>query len=584
MKFRFNLNYVKLRDKLLLMYVLSVFIPIVATNVIFYNVTTDNIRSQKIRDAGMALESLKNDLRVTIDQGVGLSYSMYADPVFNATLTRRFSSQLDYIEAYNSYLQTEFSGQTASGIRWYQVYTDNPTVLSSGYIERLTDEVRESDWYIQSRLSTAPYPVLVYSDQTFSLIQRLDNEYTGGIEQLLKIDLNMDLIRQYFMGSGFDGKVYFVDPHGRARFSNDLEVAWLEEEVLFSDIALPKDSLQFEASYTGVNYLEEWTLEGVMDEEIVLQEVRQSRSFVVWLACINFVLPSLIIAAMSRSLHVRLVRILKHMKKVKTQNFQTIPHEDARDEIGQLTTEFNRMTETINSLINEVYLADIQKKDLELKQQQAQLHALHSQINPHFLFNTLESIRMRSLIKGEKETARIIHNMAKMFRKSISWSRDYVTVSEELELIQNFLEIQKYRFGDKLEYSIEVEPAALEHRIPKMVFLPFVENASIHGIESTAGGGVILLSVTIRGDQLIFRVEDNGIGMSPAKLEELRAYLEQDTGIGERVGMKNAYSRLKLCYQDRFDFTIHTWEGQGTHIEIALPLGEVQIRSFSDCP
>lgn len=96
------------------------------------------------------------------------------------------------------------------------------------------------------------------------------------------------------------------------------------------------------------------------------------------------------------------------------------------------------MTETIHNLIHEVYLADIQKKDLELKQQQAQLHALHSQINPHFLFNTLESVRMRSLIKGEKETAKIVHNMAKMFRKSISWNQNNVTVKEELELIESF--------------------------------------------------------------------------------------------------------------------------------------------------
>ncbi|RRJ65613.1 sensor histidine kinase [Paenibacillus oralis] len=576
MNIKFNLNYMKLRDKLLLMYVLSVFIPIVVTNVVFYNVTTDNIRSQKTRDAGMALDNLKNDLRVTIDQGVGLSYSMYADPVFNATLTRHFNSQIDYIEAYNSYLKTEFSAQPAQGIRWYQVYTDNPTILSSGYIEQLTDEARNTDWYNQLRSSTAPYPALVYSDQTFSLIQRLDNENTGGIEQLLKIDLNMDLIRQYFLGSGFDGKVYFVDPQGRVRFSNDSGTEWPTEKVLFGDIVFPKDSLRLAASYPGINYLEGWTLQGVMNEEVVLQEVRKSRSMVVWLACINFVLPSLIIAAMSRSLHVRLVRILKHMKKVKTQNFQTIPHEEARDEIGQLTIEFNRMTETIHNLINEVYLADIQKKDLELKQQQAQLHALHSQINPHFLFNTMESIRMRSLIKGEKETAKIIHNMAKMFRRSISWSRNYVTVHEELELIRNFLEIQKYRFGDKLEYSIEAEPAALEQRIPKMVFLPFVENASIHGVESIPGQGIIRLSVTLREDQLIFSLDDNGIGMSPAKLQELREYLEQEAGMGERIGMKNAYSRLKLCYQDRFAFAIHTWEGQGTHIEIALPIDEVK--------
>nr|WP_233476168.1 ATP-binding protein [Paenibacillus sonchi] len=161
-----------------------------------------------------------------------------------------------------------------------------------------------------------------------------------------------------------------------------------------------------------------------------------------------------------------------------------------------------------------------------------------------------------------------------MFRKSVSWSHNYVTVREELELIESFLTIQQYRFGDKLEYSIVADPAALEHRIPKMVLLPFVENASIHGIESSPDKGIIAISVVAQRDRLIFRLEDNGIGMSPEKLEELKGYLEENDDIGERVGMKNAYYRLKLCFQDRFKFAMDAREGTGTHIEISLPLME----------
>ncbi|PYY25920.1 sensor histidine kinase [Paenibacillus illinoisensis] len=575
---RWNLNYMKLRDKLLLMYVLSVFIPIVVTNVVFYQVTTANIRSQKTRDAGVAMNNLRNDLRVTVDQGVALSYSFYADPVFNDRLSRSFGSHFEYIQAYNTYLKGEFSGQLSQGIRWYQVYTNNPTILSSGYIERLTAIVRKTNWYEQFRAYSAPYPALIATDQTLSLVQRLDNLDTGGIEQLVKIDFNMDVIKEHFRNSGFDGSVYLVDPGGQIRFSNDPDIQGSRVGGAYSHIRFPNKTIRFESTYSGINYLEGWSLQGVMDEEIVLREVRKSRSFVIWLACINFVLPSIIIAAMSRSIHVRLVRIVKHMKKVKTQNFQTIPPENARDEIGQLTTEFNRMTETIRNLIDEVYLADIQKKDLELKQQQAQLHALHSQINPHFLFNTLESVRMRSLIKGEKETAKIVHHMAKMFRKSISWNEQHVTVKEELELIDSFLQIQQYRFGEKLQYRIEADSAVMMVQIPKMVILPFVENASIHGIESTAGQGLIQLFLSAEDDHLHICLEDNGIGMSSSRLKELLKYLDQNTDMGEHVGMKNAYSRLRLCYGDSFSFSIRSREGEGTQIRIKLPLNESYIR------
>ncbi|MFD1907155.1 sensor histidine kinase [Paenibacillus rhizoplanae] len=103
------------------------------------------------------------------------------------------------------------------------------------------------------------------------------------------------------------------------------------------------------------------------------------------------------------------------MKSVKDKNFGLIPYHLERDEIGELTVEFNRMSKRIENLINDVYVAEIQKKELELRQRQAQLHALHSQINPHFLFNALETIRMRSMMKGETQTARTIQNMAKIF-------------------------------------------------------------------------------------------------------------------------------------------------------------------------
>ncbi|MBP1905137.1 two-component system sensor histidine kinase YesM [Paenibacillus turicensis] len=577
MKLKNRLNYMKLRDKLLFMYIFSVFIPIVATNIIFYNVTTDNIRNQKIRDAKMALDNIKNDLRVTIDQAVGLSYSLYADPVFNKTISRRFGSEREYVDTYNSYLRGALRDSNEQGIRWYQVYSDNSTLLTSGYIDRLSDEIRQADWYLQSKASLAPYPTFVYSDHKLSLIQWLNNYPTSGIEQLIKIDLNMDLIEQKLRNSNFSGKVYLVDPRGKIQFVNNMEGAELEPVVQFDAQNLPRNALLLEVPYTDINYLEGWKLQGILDESIVLKEVQKSRAFVVWLACINFIVPTLIIAYVSRSLNVRLVRILKYMKKVKNQDFQVIPADDARDEIGQLTIEFNRMTETIKNLINEVYVADIQKKDLELKQQQAQLHALYSQINPHFLFNVLESIRMRSIIKGEKETAKIIQNMATVFRKSISWNRNVVTVQEELELISTFLDIQQYRFGDKLQYSIVADPAILQHKIPKMIFLPFIENASIHGVESSPTKGIITIHVSQQQERLHFTVEDNGIGITAPKLEELKHYLQENDDMGEKVGMKNALNRLKLSYHQSFTFAIHSQEGEGTTIQITIPLAQGKL-------
>ncbi|MCZ8522458.1 MULTISPECIES: sensor histidine kinase [Paenibacillus] len=575
---KLHLNHMRLRDKWLLMYVLSVFIPIVLTNVVFYHVTTTNIKNQKHRDASVAIDKTGSEIQGLIDEAAGVSYLFFSDPLLNETLDRDYKSSLDYIEVYQNTLRgmfDKYNETTYRSIQRIEVYSDNRSLLASGSMEYISDTVRSTPWYKELMKAPAPNPVLLRTGETLSLLQRLDNyKYYNVHEKFVKIDLNMTIIQQRLRNSTFDGELYFVSREGRITSTNVPGVDWKSGGSFFSALTSREKTLQFEVPYTTRSYLSGWSLHGTMNDKVVLEEVRKSWKFLIYLACLNFVIPSIIIMAMSRSIHVRLVRILRHMKKVKNQNFEEIPDEEYQDEIGQLTAEFNRMTTRIRSLIDDVYIADIQKKDSELKQRQAQLHALQSQINPHFMFNVLETVRMRSLMKGEGETAKIIQHMAKIFRKSISWGRDWVSVREEMELIERFLEIQKYRFGDKLDYRITLDPAACDLPIPKMTLLPFVENASMHGIETSPRKGLIVIVIAVdeeRGE-LVFSIRDNGIGMSASKLNEIMGYLREDDSMGDRVGMKNAYYRLGLCFHDLFQFHIDSEEGTGTCVQIRLPL------------
>jgi two-component system, sensor histidine kinase YesM len=572
---RFHWNHLKLRDKLLWMYLLSVLLPIVLTNIFFYNVTTTNIKNQKTRDAQVALDRLQGEVRSVIDEAAGISYLYYADLTLHDLIDRSYDSKMDYIEAYTTYTKTGsmHAFQAYKSIKQGSAYTDNPTILPSGIVERIHPELEQSEGFKRVMANSSSFPVLTGNGGGLSLFQRLNNYPAAhGYRKLLKIDLNIDSIREVFDHSTFEGFLYLIDDKGIIVYSNDTRMDWRRGDKTDRLIPMGNSNIRFDKSYSNIHYLNGWKLLGIMDEKHILEEVRKSRAFVVVLACLNFVIPSLIIAAISRSIHVRLVRLLKHMKLVKNQSFETISPDGSRDEIGQLSTEFNRMTLRIGSLIDDVLMADIQKKDLELKQQQAQLHALQSQINPHFLFNALETIRMRSILKNESETATIIRHMAQIFRKSISWGRDWVTVREELELIECFLEIQKYRFGDKLEYHIDVDPDIREELIPKMTLLPFVENASIHGIEQSPGKGVIDIHIGFSEGGLVFELTDNGIGMNEEKLAAIRSYLNDDESMGDKVGMKNAYYRLKMYYGDGLRFSIHSKKNVGTDILIRLPL------------
>ncbi|MFC5470842.1 sensor histidine kinase [Cohnella suwonensis] len=584
---KLNFNNVRLRNKMLVLYAVCVFAPLVLTNAIFYQVTTKNVKNQRMTDISLAVEQIKNEFRAKIDDALALSTVFYTDYNLNEILEEEYEAPADYIAAYDSYFRRILNSYTPAynSVQNIKIYIDNPTMLHSGGIGDLTKEVKQSEWYRALEESGSAHPVFVRTAKedayefkevrdTFSIVRRMDY-YTSSrnkYEKILKIELKSTSLQQVFKNLNLQGHIYLIDASGKVEYTTDPEVDWRKDSPDYRTLEFPSDAIQIEKTYQNVNYLEGWRIVATISEEEVLLEVRKSRKFIVYVTCINIVIPTLIILWITRSLNVRLIRILRHMKKVKNQHFDTIDHKEHVDEIGQLTSEFNRMTLQVKSLIDDVYVADIQKKSLELERRQAQLNALQSQINPHFLFNALETIRMRSLIKDETETAKIIHNMAKIFRTSLRWNKDRVTASEEMEFIVCFLEIQKYRFEDKLVYDLYMDPEAEGCIVPKMSFVPFVENASIHGIEPNKGGGRIEVRIERQGDELVFRVSDDGAGMDEEKVKRIYAYLESDEAIGERIGVQNVIYRLKLIYGDKFGFTIDSASGKGTTICLRIPV------------
>ncbi|MGG3308887.1 sensor histidine kinase [Paenibacillus lautus] len=575
-----SLNNVRLRDKMLLMYFLAVFLPILVTNLIFYNVTSGSVREQRIQDITVALEQMKNEFRREVEDALEISSVFYTDIQLNEIVETVYVHPADYIEAYDTYLRRILNSGSAvyNSVSEITVYVDNPTLLYSGGINYIDDQVKEEAWYKAIAGKNVTQPIVMRTGKngqldSFSIIRSM-NYFSSQDDhaKYLKIDMRMPSIRQIMSNLNVQGKVYLLSSAGNIEYTTDPQVDVIQGSVPYNGIVHGDNFLEFHTDTFTTNNLNSWTIMAVTPEDVVLRDVHQSLRFVIVLTCLNFLLPTLVIVWISRSLNVRLVRILKHMKKVKNQHYDTIQEAEARDEIGQLTGEFNRMTLQLKSLINDVYVADIQKKNLELQRRHAQLNALQSQINPHFLFNALETIRMRSLMKDEDETAKIIHNMAKIFRNSLVWKKDMVTLKEEVEFIHCFLEIQKYRFGDKIDYSVHA-PAEEGHlQIPKMAIVTFVENASIHGIEPLKHGGRIEVHIAREGQILICNIQDNGAGMSAEQVERIYRYLDTEDEMGERIGIQNVIYRLKLYYGSRFQFEIDSSLGQGTRVRLSIPI------------
>lgn len=235
----------------------------------------------------------------------------------------------------------------------------------------------------------------------------------------------------------------------------------------------------------------------------------------------------------------------------------------------------NVLLQQIKSSLGREYVALINKK-------QAEVNALQSQINPHFLYNTLDCIRGKALLDNVPEIANMTESLANFFRYSISRKGNMVTLSDELKNIDTYIEIQKFRFGDRFEVIKDFEATNVNDIIiPKLTLQPIVENAIYHGIELSERKGYITIKIVETTDRVLLRISDNGVGMDKEKLEELnrsmsdKLQLTQDstqTSSQGSIAIKNVSDRIKLCFGESYGIVVYSIKGIGTDVEVRIPL------------
>lgn len=255
------------------------------------------------------------------------------------------------------------------------------------------------------------------------------------------------------------------------------------------------------------------------------------------------------------------------------------------------------MTPETESLMRQMRDMMDSKQVLTLSKRQAQYLALQNQINPHFLYNTLESIRSEALIGGLTDVADMTEALATFFRYTISKVENLVSIEEELQNCQTYFYIQKYRFGDRLELSVECDPADRESiyecRLPKLTMQPILENSIIHGTEMKIGTGHLTIKLEKTGTRILITISDDGVGMDAATLQKMnedlarsgKVMLENETSdnAGEKGGIAliNVNNRMKLLFGEQYGLHVGSIKGVGTDVEISIPAvtSDRQLRS-----
>lgn len=258
-------------------------------------------------------------------------------------------------------------------------------------------------------------------------------------------------------------------------------------------------------------------------------------------------------------------RLAEKMEEIRRGNLMVHSDIRSRDEIGALSGTFNEMVERIRALLEEVR----QKEKLKREAEQS---VLATQIEPHFLYNSIDSIQYVAHMRQESEIERVANALSELLRSVLSDRNEFITLWEEKEYIENYITIERFKYRGDFKLVWEVDEALWAWRIPKLLLQPVVENALIHGISTRESGGVIQIKICRQENLVIAKIMDNGKGMSREKTEQLLSEVQKKDKSGfRRVGFANVMNRIRLIYGEEYGGTIYSCEGMFTCVELKLP-------------
>ena len=582
-------NNIKIGEKLLLSYILVVFLPVLLVGIILITGIRNMAVENAIREATFNVERIYTRVDEAMKLLMDISYKLQMDQNLERLLLTNYKGDQEVFESYYEY--TEFNNLInlySSEVREIRIYSENQTLLNSGHFYKVTPELSESEWYQNIVKANGKIRWQYLQDDYHSryhlclarLIKtNLGNKTTGA----LIISMNGDYLNSLLRNEPYD--MYFCDDNGNiiASGKRDMVGKNINDSEISIIASLSDGSWQTEYFGMPANVIVRNMSPGLYNGHFKIVSMvpvsfieRQATEaavlgVVIMISCLLFAF--LLIIVFTRAISKRVKKLSMDMHEVAMGNFDLDPTMDGKDEIGQLSEDLGVMIHGIKQLINEIQYIDAQKNQLAIKQREIKLKLLANQINPHFLFNALETIRMNAHSKGDREIAEVVMLLGKIIRKNLETGNEMVSLETEMDLVKSYLKIQKFRYRDRINFSIQYENDEIrESKILPMTIQPIVENSVIHGIESKQCDGKISIYLAKKDGCLVITVEDNGNGMNKERLQELILSLdEMEDASGSRIGLKNVHQRIRLFYGDKYGLRIDSVENIGTRIEIIMP-------------
>jgi len=573
-----RINNLPIRSKFILLYVLGVLLPICVLLIYVLTNVTSEIRLREMRNAEQSLSRVYAALEGQYDAVVSLSNAISSDSQIEDLLDREYDSPVNYYNTYYMELRpvlNRYSLAYNQQVTTLYVYSDNFTMFNGGYCLYITPEVRQEEWFPSQTPSDARLAVYLRKQVGQCNILQLcvtrtlhaDSPFT----QILKIDLNMEPINTLIEEELSFLSVYLVAPDGTAVcYPGSLQDNYITDRSI-----RPPENTDLSVSFEDRPGMSGWTLKANINAETMQRRIRDAIVIGLLLGMVCSLFAGAIAIIFARSIALRSQRLLRHMDSMTAEHFSPISRDPGQDEIGELTTHFNDMGKRLHQLIDDLYVLQLRQKNMELENVRAELKYLQAQIDPHFLFNTLNALLVLSVRNGHTEEAAILRALSKILRRMVDTSHDVVPLSEEMEFVRMVLTIEQFRFHGKLKYKFDVSPEAQVRTVPVMSVQGLVENACKHGVQNSSDQGFIGVSARVETDgTLVVEVADNGVGLKPARIRELMRRIRSPEDMRDSVGLQNIYRRLHLYYGETVALELKSAKDHGMIAVIRIPAQE----------
>ena len=441
-------------------YFFIVILPLLMLNGLFLGISYFYGRKERLNQMEAAAGRIQYELTKNVSDAVSISDYLCLDSQLVKFLEQRYEDERTYYKNFNQLIKDNVIRYyyTAQSVYKVTVATDNETIINGTYFVQKEDILHE-EWYQQFNVNSQAVQLCVWYDsksrmnlQSRRHISLVRNLVLDDSTAILRLDVNYDDMVQNIIQEETGMDVYLCEGE-RIIFSNVLE----DINGDFADLE-SYHRRRLELVEAAELYGSKWNIYVTTEYQDGLLGAFPGNRLLLFLVCLfDIIFPAVTIWG------------FMHMER--------------------------------------------EKQTLALSKKQAEINALQSQMNPHFMFNTLESIRMKSLLNGEDKTEEVLGKFALLLRQASQWDNDFITIREEILFVSSYLDIQKYRFEDRVSYEVSVEECCMDRLISKFGILTFVENACIHGIEKERKGGKITLNIKKAEGRLVIEVCDNGRGM-----------------------------------------------------------------------